>query len=70
MKYIILIFALLTINVLNAQNNQVWIFDRENPVNNQNDWRAPMWGLVHSEGVHLYPSPFYSYGSESFNVNF
>lgn len=62
MKKIIFLIAFLSVYLLNAQT---WIYDKNNPEYNQNDWRAPIWGFCSSvDGaldVHNTISPFYHY---------
>jgi hypothetical protein len=61
MKNILLIIALFTVCVINAQETDVWVFDSESNADIQGSFRSMYWGYRHDNGVFVRRSPFYSY---------
>jgi hypothetical protein len=58
MKYYMLI-AILFVCTLYSQQNNVWILDDANHLNNRNNWTSPLWGISCSDiGVDPINSPF------------
>ncbi|MCL2064660.1 MAG: hypothetical protein FWG98_09870 [Candidatus Cloacimonetes bacterium] len=76
MRKILLLFALITVSILNAQENlpwdHIWQYDKGDNEYHRNDWTAPIWGFRTRIEFSYYgedfdysfpiflPSPFYS----------